>query len=102
MGESFTAKLFVSKESVELNEFVERFLSRVVVGVVTSLRDVEKVKDVRIHIEDDNVDVEVNGQDISLNPFTNDIVAGTVTGLVTTLKEADKLENLDISIGVQE
>jgi len=98
MSESYAAKLLVNKVSVDINEFIREFLSRVVIGMVTSLKGVEKVNDVRIHIEDDNVDVEVNGQEISLNPFTNDAIAGTVTGLVATLNGVENIDNLDISV----
>jgi len=98
MKESFKAKLWVNNISIDLNPFVEEFLSRTVAGAVRSLKGTEDMRDLDLYLEQGHVRVVVNGDELSITPFPNDIIANTVTGLVSTLKDVDKIENLKINL----
>ncbi|MBL7061940.1 MAG: hypothetical protein ISS54_04315 [Dehalococcoidia bacterium] len=95
------AKLRVNKISVDMNPFVEEFVARTVVGMVTALRGAENMQSVEIHQEKGDVKITVNGNEIPLTPFPNDIICSTLTGLVSSLKEVDKINSLDISVKVE-
>lgn len=94
------AKLRVNKISIEMNPFVEEFLARTVVGMVTPLRDAENMQTLEIHQERGNVKITVNGNELPLTPFPNDIISNTLVALVSSLKDVDDIDNLDISVTV--
>lgn len=95
------AKLRVDKISVDMNPFVEEFVARTVVGMITPLRGAENMQSVEIHQEKGDVKITVNGNEVPLTPFPNDIICSTLTGLVSSLKEVDKINSLDISVKVE-
>ncbi|UCD85736.1 MAG: hypothetical protein JSU92_05960 [Deltaproteobacteria bacterium] len=101
MAESFKVSLEVNKRSIELNPFVEEFLARITVGAASSLKGVEKIKNLEVHQERGNVTVKVDGKEVPLAAFPNDIISSTLTGLVTPLKGVDKVESLDIKVEVE-
>ena len=94
------AKLRVNKISMELNPFVEEFLSRTVIGMVTPLRGVENIQRLEIHQDKSNVKITVNGNEITLTEFPKDIITNTLRGLVSSLKEVENIDNLDIIVEV--
>lgn len=100
MAGSFKAKLRVNKISVDMEPFVEEFLARTTVGLVTSLRGGENVQSLEMHQEKGNVKITVNGNEIPLTPFPNDIICNTLTGLVSSLKGVADIDSLDISVKV--
>jgi len=95
------AKLRVNKISVDMNPFVEEFVARTVVGMVTALRGAEDMQSVEIHQEKGDVKITVNGNEIPLTPFPNDIICSTLTGLVSSLKEVEDIDSLEISVKVE-
>jgi len=102
MKESFKAKLWVNNISIDLNPFVEEFLSRTVAGAVRSLKGSEDMHDLELHLEQGRIKVVVDGNELPLTPFPNDIIANTVTGLVSTLKDVGEIESLKINISQEE
>jgi hypothetical protein len=100
MGERFEAKLRVNNESVELNEFVEEFLARTVVGAASSLKGTGDIQNLYLNVERGDVSLTVNEEDISLTPFPSDIIASTFVGLVSSLKGTGKVESLKINVKV--
>jgi len=101
MKESFKAKLWVNKNPVDMNPFVEEFLARTSVGAVSSLRGTEDIKSLEIHQEKGNVKITANGKDIPLTPFPNDIISSTLVGLVSPLKGISKIDSLLINVTLQ-
>ena len=97
MREDYKAKLLVNKKPVELNPFVEEYLARISVGIVTSLKGIDYVRSIEIHHEHDDVTVAVNGAEVSLTPFPVKIIANTLRGLVSTLKGIDDIKSLHVS-----
>ena len=101
MKESFKAKLWVNKNPVDMNPFVEEFLARTSVGAVASLRGAEDIRSLEIHQDKGNVRIEVNGKNIPLTPFPNDIISSTLVGLVSSLKGISKIDSLLINVALQ-
>jgi len=98
MHKSFKTELAVNDAAVELNPFVGEFLTRTVVGGISSLRGVEKVEDLELFLEGDDVKLVVNGEELPLTPFPRDIIKGTVSGLVSSLKGVGRIESVKISV----
>jgi hypothetical protein len=101
MNESFQTKLWVNKSPVDMNPFVEEFLSRIAVGAVASLKGAEDINSLEIHQDGGNVRIEVNGKDIPLTPFPTEIISSTLVGLVSSLKGITKVDSLLINVTVQ-
>ena len=60
MEERFEVKLWVNNGSIELNEFVEKFLAKIVIGAASSLKGVNDVQDLELYMERNDVEVVVN------------------------------------------
>lgn len=88
----------VNSISVELNPFVEEFLTRTVVGAVSCLKGAEDIGNLDLYLEQGDIKLVVNGNEIPLTPFPRDIIANTITGLVSSLKGVGKIDSLKISI----
>ena len=101
LNERYHSKLLVNKKPVELNPFVEEFLSHTVVGAVTSLKGVENIQRLQVHQKKGNVEITVNGGEIPLTPFPNDIISNTLLGMVSSLRDVDDMDSIDISVEVQ-
>lgn len=98
MAGSLKAKLKVNKISIELNPFIEEFLSRITVGIAASLRGVEEVQSLEIRQEKGSVTITVNGNEIPITPFPNDIICNTLIGLVSSLRGVEAIDSFDISV----
>ena len=101
MGKNLVAELEINKVSVELNPFVKEFLTRTVVGAVSSLRGAENIRNLELYLERGNVKLVVNGNELPLTPFPSDIITNTITGLVSSLKGVDKIDSLKINVKAQ-
>jgi len=101
MEKSYKAKLWVNKNPIPMNRFVEEFLSHTMVGAVTSLRGAENVEKLEIHQKKGNVEITVNGSEIPLTPFPNDIISRTLLGMVSSLRDVGDIDNIDISVEIQ-
>jgi len=98
MAENLRAELAINGVSSELNPFVEEFLTRTVVGAVSSLRGAENIRDLELYLERGDVKIVVNGNELPLTPFPKDIITNTITGLVSSLKGVGKIESLKINV----
>ena len=98
MEKNLRAELEINNVSVELNPFVEEFLTRTVVGAVSSLRGAENIQDLELHLERGDVKIVVNGNELPLTPFPRDIITSTITGLVSSLKGVDNIGNLRVKV----
>jgi len=98
MEKNLKAELEVNNESVELNPFVEEFLTRTVVGAVSSLRGAENIRDLELCLERGDVKLVVNGNELPLTPFPSDIITNTITGLVSSLKGVSKIDSLKVNV----
>jgi len=98
MEKNLKAELEINNVSVELNPFVEEFLTRTVVGAVSSLKGAENIRDLELFLEQGDVKLVVNGNELPLTPFPTDIINNTITGLVSSLKGVDKIDNLRVKV----
>jgi len=101
MKKSLKAELAVNSVSVKLNPFVEEFLTRTVVGAVSSLRGAENIRDLELYLERGDVRLVVNGDELPLTPFPKEIITNTITGLVSSLKGVGKINSLKINVKAQ-
>jgi hypothetical protein len=101
MGKNLVAELAVNNVSVELNPFVEEFLTRTVVGAVSSLKGAEKIQNLELHLEKEDITLFINGSELPLTPFPKDIITNTITGLVSSLKGVGKIDSLKITVKAQ-
>lgn len=98
MKESFEATLDVNGISIELNPFIEKFLSRTVMAAVSSLREAEDMHRLELSLNKEDLNIIVDGNDIALTAFPQQIIIGTVKGLVSSLKGIDVIDILSIKI----
>jgi hypothetical protein len=98
MEKNLKAKLEINNVSVELNPFVEEFLTRTVVGAVSSLKGAENIRDLELYLERGDAKLVVNGNELPLTPFPTDIITNTITGLVSSLKGVDKIDSLRVKV----
>ena len=98
MEMNFRTELEVNNVSIELNPFVDEFLTRTVVGAVSSLKGAENIRGLELYLERNNVRIVVNGSELPLTPFPKEIITNTITGLVSPLKGVEKVDSLKINI----
>ncbi|HEU65487.1 MAG TPA: hypothetical protein ENN57_02325 [Chloroflexi bacterium] len=98
MDKNLRAELVVNDASLELNPFVEEFLTRTVVGAASSLKGAENIRALELYLEGDDVTLVVNGNELPLTPFPKEIITSTITGLVSSLKDVGKIDSLKINV----
>lgn len=100
MDKELETELHINNSSIELNPFVKEFLTRTVLGAVSSLRGAENIRELELYLERGDVKLVVNGNEIPLTPFPSDIITGTITGLVSPLKGVDRIDSVKINVKV--
>ena len=95
---NFKTELEVNNVSIELNPFVEEFLTRTVVGAVSSLKGAENIQGVELYLERNDVRIVVNGSELPLTSFPKEIITSAIIGLVSPLKGVGEVDNLKINI----
>ena len=98
MDKNLRVELVVNNIPIELNPFVEEFLTRTVVGAVSSLRGAENILDMELYLKRGDVKLVVNGNELTLTPFPQNIITNTITGLVSSLKGVGKIDSLKINV----
>ena len=98
MDKNLKAELAVNKVSIKLNPFAGQFLTRTVVGAVSSLKGTENIRGLELYLEQGDVKLVVNGNELPLTPFPKEILTNTITGLVSSLKGVGKIDSLKITV----
>jgi len=98
MERDLKTELEVNNVSVQLNPFVDEFLTRTVVGAVSSLKGAENIQGLQLYLERNDVRIVVNGNELPLTPFPKEIITNTIVGLVSPLKGVEKVDSLKINI----
>ena len=98
MEMNFKTELEVNNVSIELNPFVDEFLTRTVVGAVSSLKGAENIQGLELYLERNDVRIVVNGSELPLTPFPKEIITSAITGLVSPLKGVGEVDSLKINI----
>lgn len=90
--------LAVNDFDVPIVEFIQEFIGRVVVGMLSALKGVNEIYNVVLSINGDEVHIEVNNTTVPSNDFVNIFVKNTVIGMVTSLKDVERVDKLEITI----
>ncbi len=98
MERNLKTELEINNVSVQLNPFVDDFLTRTVVGAVSSLKGAENIQELELHLERNDVKIVVNGNELPLTPFPKEIITNTIVGLVSPLKGVENVDSLKINI----
>ena len=98
MEQDLKTELDVNNVSVELNPFVDEFLTRTVLGAVSSLKGAESIQGLELRLERNDVKIVVNGSELPLTPFPKEIITNTIIGLVSPLKGVEKVDSLKINV----
>ena len=98
MERNLKTELEVNNVAVQLNPFVDEFLTRTVVGAVSSLKGAENIQGLQLYLERNDVRIVVNGNELPLTPFPKEIITNTIVGLVSPLKGVEKVDSLKINI----
>jgi hypothetical protein len=98
METNFKTELEVNNVSIELNPFVDEFLTRTVVGAVSSLKEAENIQGLELYLERNDVRIVVNVSELPLTPFPEEIITNTIIGLVSPLKGVERVDSLKINI----
>ncbi len=98
MERNLKTELEINNVSVQLNPFVDDFLTRTVVGAVSSLKGAENIQELDLHLERNDVKIVVNGNELPLTPFPKEIITNTIVGLVSPLKGVENVDSLKINI----
>jgi hypothetical protein len=90
--------LSVNDAPLELNDFVQKYIGRVVGAIITSLRGTAKIESIELAIDEDSVSIVRNNDAVPLNPFAARIIRSTILGMVSSLKGVSTIERMQISI----
>jgi len=78
--------LQVNGAAINLDYFVQSFLSHTVRGMLESLENTEPVMRLNLTVEGDNVEIQLNDKPVSANRFVSKIMKSTISGMVAPLK----------------
>ncbi len=92
--------LSVNDTPINLDYFVAAYLDHVTGGIIASLKDTARIKELALNIDEDGiVAINLNGADIPLNFFATEIVKSTIEGMVAPLKGVTgKVRKLELKI----
>jgi hypothetical protein len=90
--------LAVNDLNVPIVEFVQEFISKVVTGMLSTLKGVDEIQCVDLSIDGDEVEIKVNNATVPSNDFVNEFVRNTVIGMVTSLKGLGQVDKMKIII----
>ncbi len=90
--------LSVNDAPLELNDFVQKYIGRVVGAIITSLRGTAEIESIELAIDEDRVSIFRNNDAVPLNPFAARIIRSTILGMISSLKGVSTIERMQISI----
>jgi hypothetical protein len=93
----------VNGTNIVLEHFVESFVEHTVSGMLESLEDTGPIKDLNLSMEDNKINIILNGRHIETNEFVNKIMKSTLYGMAAPLKGVNtanvtELQELKIKI----
>ncbi len=93
--------LMVNESKIELNEMAHLFLTNIVLCAVSMLKGGQDVKTLDFSLNEDKVNLVINGQVVPLSPFPRDALKGTITGMVSSLKGIHNIDRLVVNMKLQ-
>jgi hypothetical protein len=88
--------LTVNDVPIKTDYFVAGFIDHTVSGMIESLEGTGKIKNLNLMIEDETIEINLNGAAIPANTFTSKIIKATIIGMVSTLKGVNEVKKLSI------
>ena len=90
--------LYVNSKPVPIEDFVQEFIERVVIGMLKVLKGTGEIKVVHLSINGDIVGLKLNNALVPANPFINKFIKNTVIGMASSLKGVGQIDRLEINI----
>lgn len=90
--------LSVNDAPIALNDFVQKYIGRVVGAIITSLRGTAEIVSIELAIDEDRVSIVRNNDAVPLNPFAARIIRSTILGMVSSLKGVSTIERMQLLI----
>jgi hypothetical protein len=90
--------LTVNGGPIALDYFVEAFIDHTVRGMIESLEGTEPIRELRLSINEDKVDVQLNGKPVATNRFASKIIKSTVWGMISPLKGVSDPKQLKLEL----
>ena len=90
--------LSISDVPIPIEDFVQEFINKVIIGMLSVLKGVDEIRSVDLSFDGSEVVINVNDNVVPSNGFVNEFIRNTVTGMVTSLKGVDQVDKLEISI----
>ncbi len=97
----YRARMTVNEKAIEMNAFIEGYVSHIAAGIVQSLKGVDYLSKIDIICDGEEIKIAVNGENISLTPFPNDLISSTLKGMLEPLKGVDEIKKLRISVDIK-
>lgn len=101
MTRRFKAMMQINKKDIEMNPFVQSFVTNITLGAINCLKGVDYLRIVELHVDRGDVEIIINGEEVELTPFPNDIIANTIKGLIIPLKGIDEVKTIDIQLDAE-
>jgi hypothetical protein len=87
-------KLSVNNMPITLDFFVNKYLEKVVGGIISSLNDTGDIESLELTIDNNGqVSIHLNDADVSLKEFPVQIIRSTIEGMVAPLKGVEGVIN---------
>ncbi len=78
--------LTVNDVQIQTDYFVEGFIDHTVSGMIESLEGTGQIKDLKLTMDGDDVEINLNGAPVPVNAFVVKIFKSTLLGMVAVLK----------------
>jgi hypothetical protein len=87
-------ELSVNNMPITLDFFVNKYLEKVVGGIISSLNDTGDIESLELTIDNNGqVSIHLNDADVSLKEFPVQIIRSTIEGIVAPLKGVEGVIN---------
>ena len=91
-------RLTVNDIPIKTDHFVAGFVEHTISGMIESLEGADKIKDLTLAIDGDNVAIELNGKKLQTNIFASRIIKSTVAGMLASLKGVSNVNKAAVII----
>jgi hypothetical protein len=96
--------LRVNNKDIDLDNFTQSFLSSTVLGMLSTLRGLEKpeeLDDIKVAVCDEDASMVAGGVEIIMNQFIRDFVRNTVKAMVAPLRGVDlEIKTVELNLFV--
>jgi hypothetical protein len=91
-------QLLINDKAIDTHPFIEKFIEHTVNGMLEALKDTDKIKDLDLTVEGEEVQINLNGTLVHTNSMTSKLIESTIFGIVSTLQGVQDIKNLSINV----